>query len=363
MPAEHRAMATWHSWLLGFLLSVGFIWVVSFFWGERAHLRVFDPVIGRCVNCPGWTEDRREGGAVTFVGKHGINLIPDISAIPTRKLAIVGDSFVEAFQVHDNAKMQSRFNAAWPAAHEEELLAFGLARSASGVADYYFEIPVLNEIAAPIGAYAIVVAQIKDLYPVDILDPGEVDSKFYAYPAPHFERNARKDCQPRSKWLIASTRTDFLLPLTRTLRRKGIESLRFTPGPLPVAVAEDETAVPPPPVEAWEFMVSELKRVAGRALVFVYLPAVPTLSDGSVSFADPYADRVDAFAAVCRAKGVDFINMADRFNAFYLHSRKFPRGFPDTLPGEGHLNEYGHELVADMLLEYSEEHLDAILAD
>ena len=34
---------------------------------------------------------------------------------------------------------------------------------------------------------------------------------------------------------------------------------------------------------------------------------------------------------------------------------QFPRGFINTRPGSGHLNKYGHEVVADLLVKKIEE--------
>ena len=351
------------AWPLGIVLSFGFIWTVSALWGEQSHLRQWDDTLRRCVNAPGVTRYRREGRAITFVGKHGINIVSDISKVATRKVAIFGDSYMEAFQVPDRVKTQQQFNDIWNARHEQKLFAFVVARAASGVADYYFQLPVLERIAKPVGMYVIAIGQMKDLYPVDIFNPGDVDAKFYSRPQMRLERGPRKQCSPPVKVLIARTRTDFILPLTRTLRKKGIGALRFTPGPVARGPLNEDKPLPPPPVEAWAFLLRKLTSATDRALVFVYLPTVPRLSDGHVSFVDPQASHVGVFGEVCAEHGVGFINMGNAFINAYRATRQFSRGFPETSPGEGHLNERGHRAVAEALCEYIKEHGDAVFAD
>lgn len=50
--------------------------------------------------------------------------------------------------------------------------------------------------------------------------------------------------------------------------------------------------------------------------------------------------------------GVDFINMRVEFNNYYLLYKQPVHGFNNTIPGVGHINEKGHELVAKELLRY-----------
>ena len=74
----------------------------------------------------------------------------------------------------------------------------------------------------------------------------------------------------------------------------------------------------------------------------------PTLSvDNEDNITTSYS-REDAklLEKVCMDNGITFINMEDDFREYYLSEHKLPHGFNNTVPGQGHLNETGHMLMA-----------------
>jgi hypothetical protein len=259
--------------------------------------------------------------------------------------------------------MQSRFNAAWRSRHGEELYAFAFGRRGCGPAHYYFGMPVLRDLADPIGAFVIVIGQPEDFYPTDIYGPRRWGANFYSKPTPHFERDARPHCQSPRRRLMARTRTGFLRSIKRTLQRSGMGHLRWTPGPEPQAPLTTDKDLPSPPIAAYEFMVDEFKEATGRPLAIMYLPPIPCLASGVVSVTNPQADCAAALAEVCHSRAVEFIDMGPRFIELQEQRNVFPRGFANTVPSYGHLNTAGHQAVADALVDYVEEHMDAVFTD
>lgn len=56
--------------------------------------------------------------------------------------------------------------------------------------------------------------------------------------------------------------------------------------------------------------------------------------------------RLAEFAA---ANGIPLISAADRLSRYAVEHHAFVAGFPNTKPGEGHLNVIGHQLIAEMI--------------
>lgn len=64
---------------------------------------------------------------------------------------------------------------------------------------------------------------------------------------------------------------------------------------------------------------------------------------------------VELFRAVCEKNGVTFISMEDDFVSAFKNEHKIPYGFSNTEIGSGHLNEYGHSLLAQKLYKTIED--------
>lgn len=58
-----------------------------------------------------------------------------------------------------------------------------------------------------------------------------------------------------------------------------------------------------------------------------------------------------AFKSACDENGIIFIDMEDEFQKLYNERHILPHGFYNTAAGNGHLNRYGHEVIAQRLSE------------
>jgi len=95
----------------------------------------------------------------------------------------------------------------------------------------------------------------------------------------------------------------------------------------------------------WE--LQRLKEVYKIPVVLLYLPTTPVIANGVVEQTE------DLFLPVLSEQvkkyGITLVNLEDSFNENYLLNKTLPRGFNNTAPGEGHLNQTGHALVAQEL--------------
>ena len=84
-----------------------------------------------------------------------------------------------------------------------------------------------------------------------------------------------------------------------------------------------------------------------KQVIILYHPAVSLNEDGTMTAltnnAEPYYEKV------CKANGIDFIDMTQPFMKAYEEDHIIPYGFMNTTPGEGHTNRAAHEMMAEEL--------------
>lgn len=89
---------------------------------------------------------------------------------------------------------------------------------------------------------------------------------------------------------------------------------------------------------------------ADGKLVIFYQPQ--TRVDETGAFANNGdSEYRELFALACEAHGIKFIDMTDDFENLYETEHILAHGFVNTAVGEGHLNKYGHRVIAKRLVE------------
>lgn len=84
----------------------------------------------------------------------------------------------------------------------------------------------------------------------------------------------------------------------------------------------------------------------------MYHPAVKLNDDGTLNIEN---EGVEKFKEACQENGIVFVDMTDDFESLYYKQHKLPYGFINTGVGVGHLNKYGHEVIANRLAKTIEE--------
>lgn len=117
----------------------------------------------------------------------------------------------------------------------------------------------------------------------------------------------------------------------------------------------EATPMPETPTEEYisdlNLMIKKIKSVSDKhnvSPIIIYHPHFSIDENGEIVMQhnDNY---VELFSSVCSENGVTFINMEDDFVKAYTENHKIPYGFSNTAIGEGHLNSYGHQLLANRL--------------
>lgn len=85
-------------------------------------------------------------------------------------------------------------------------------------------------------------------------------------------------------------------------------------------------------------------------LIIVFHPNFTITNDKDITFNYNEKD-CKMFESICNEYNITFVNMKDDFVKEYINENKIPYGFDNTIVGTGHLNKYGHFLIANRLME------------
>lgn len=100
-----------------------------------------------------------------------------------------------------------------------------------------------------------------------------------------------------------------------------------------------------------------LSETYGKNLVLLYIPSVPTIDQGKICDQEDSAhlEVKRLVSEMAEKQGIGIIDMTDDFRQLFKNTGHFPNGFDNTRPGLGHLNNYGHQVVAKVLENYLEK--------
>jgi len=335
-----------NKWTLGFLSSLIFAYVITNIFMDSLDSHEYDPKLGKVIYTSNtYYRIRREGWATTYIGKYNTIGTKDIDKNKLPKIAIWGDSEVTAFPLPDEKKMGQQVSEMFSRAGRR-CIGFGIAHSDNNLADYIVDLRKYESLIPNIIAHYIVLSNLNDdTLPLQNLNTDR--SKFiYDGNFRIIESDGRRRHQKiyylLSKYnlrvvsyffgQVSRYRVQFPWSLhqERAKSNKSAESLYDK-------------------LEAWEFILDELRKKSNNPITFLYCPYRPAIIGENVSFEDPQREDKIIFADFCRKHNIGFIDLTDRFNDFFLKTKEFPRGFANSFPGRGHININGHRIVAEAI--------------
>ncbi len=369
-------------WMAGGLLSIVAIWVITARFSDSIPLEQWSEPLRRNVLSPGTTyQERREGWATNHIGDLGLigSRPEDLAASP--KVMIWGDSFVEAFHVDDRLKMHRQLTGLLQAKHNGKGTGIAVGERFCSIADYLFRIPDYEAAIPDVKLHVIHLYSLEDTFPDQY--PGGRISLFLSEPTLHFEKydNEFRELeepvrQSRARLLISQYDLQFFSRLRTSLTKIArLDGLRFKPGVVsktkvdPAAHRAWNRFLDPawgsaePPLEAWRYLLKELDGATEVPILFVYSPPTPALLDGKLVLENPEKNLADHFAALCREQGIGFVSLEDPFRDFLKENGRFPKGFPNSRPWEGHYNPDGHRIVAETIANWIEENRHVVYPD
>jgi len=227
---------------------------------------------------------------------------------------------------------------------------FGVGNSGDDCADFYFGISRFENIIPEIIAHYILINDINDTL------SAKCDSRclFISKPQLTFVEIKRKLPFPEFQGIrkfVYKYNLNFLMQPIQTLVYDT--KLRFKIGTITKNrnefIREGEDYVEN--FKNWDFLLEKFKKQTTRPIIFVYFPSIPDIN-GKINFIDPNITLKNGFSATCNKHGIAFIDMTPEFVNFFKKNNKFPRGFANSSICSGHLNEFGHKLIAQKIYDH-----------
>lgn len=109
--------------------------------------------------------------------------------------------------------------------------------------------------------------------------------------------------------------------------------------------------------EELEIILSELNLLCSEydvTPIIFYQTKLILNEDGTVT-TNTDADDLELFKTACEKNNIVFVDMTETFIEGYTTDYILPHGFANTTIGTGHLNKYGHEMIANKLIQVMEE--------
>lgn len=349
-------------WGGGFLVSCLFAWGLSAIFLDSVVPMVWDAALGRFISRPGVVErTRSEGWASTYWGEHGVVGIKDISRDVRSKVFIWGNSHVEALGVGDERKIAQQLTRMLQN-EGMDMMGVGLGFSGESVADMYSFMQAYERIASPVAGHVVVLLGMKYVLPDEF---SACHSVFTRLPEPRIEKNICTPSDTARAWAPVLYETNANVVIELYKKARGL-SLRFAPGPVQKRSSTESaprSVTAEGYVESWRFMLRALKKQTAVPISFIYCPRIPKISDNRVDLNDAEQPFVRAFATTCAEEGVPFIDVSAQVRNEYMQHARFTRGFFNTIPGQGHINEYGQAIIAKALFERLSEAKSALFAN
>lgn len=101
-------------------------------------------------------------------------------------------------------------------------------------------------------------------------------------------------------------------------------------------------------------MLNDLSMFAeknGVKLIIFLNPNLNTDENGYVVPRQP-SSKEKSFAVLCKLNDIEYIDMYSAYTEVYNSTHRLLHGFSNTTVGKGHLNKYGHQIVANVLYEF-----------
>jgi hypothetical protein len=338
--------------IVGIFAALALLWLAGAWFCNTPYILVSYPEL-QTVGYPEGSELvwRSEGNGKSRSGVWGGAAVPDIRTHLEPKIILWGDSFVEALQVDDDKKTAQQTTRLLSEKGRTNLLAVGAGVAGQSAADYLLRIPVYEKQIGPVIAHVVVVGQMEDLFP----DQASARfSKFVSKPElsiiPAAPRNPSQAKQLIYRWGVKLHANGLLSVLRNSA--DGF-NLRFKMGPVAKHRKEAQTTPSTSELDEWfRFLACRFRQATDKPLVLVYAPTVPRLEGNCWSLEDSDAETAARMETVFSENGWIVINMQKQFVRQSNTTGLSPRGFSNTRPGSGHLNEKGHRLVAETLAEY-----------
>ncbi|MBQ9833127.1 MAG: hypothetical protein IJO48_05275 [Clostridia bacterium] len=114
------------------------------------------------------------------------------------------------------------------------------------------------------------------------------------------------------------------------------------------------TVASPELLDALMAKINETASKAGVEVIIFCHPDTTLDRDGNLVLGNSEED-LSIFRQACENNGIRFLDMGDRFMQEYNENYILPHGFANSSVGSGHINKYGHQMIAEELYKIMKE--------
>jgi len=339
---------------IGLIVSIINIWAITALIDNPIGISNWDNKFQR-FNYP---EDitvtwKSEGWGSTYFGPHGIIDLKKTDILNNKeKVFVWGDSFVEALQIDDKYKFHKILNQSF---QKNDLNRFAINFGASGqsLPFYYFQIPEYEKIIGKPYRHYIIISS-NDIEPLLISSNKENphisigdDIKFIKG-----NREPFSEIEMKVRYLIETLNLQFLKIFKNNLQLN--KKLRFYPGPFKKNEDETDHLTNYSNDELqfiMEKIVAKMSNQTQNPITFIYLSPRFEVINGKVEMVNSKNIFINIFEEACARHNINFIDANEIIYNKFEKKKKLPIGFSNRYLLNGHLNKYGHSILAEIIYE------------
>lgn len=329
-------------WLCALLLGMAIVSAIGFFyyrpvgWLERdknATSAVWEPntVVVNFL----------EGGGITRVDSRGYTN-PWGKELDDELVLCIGASYVQSKEVMESKKYTALLNDMLTS--EDKLKVYNLSR------DAYLYPEIVAGFSAAIQEFPQTKVAVIDIsntdYSLEELEKALVEREYSE------EQTGDKLYANLSKIEKLKIKIKDYLPITSILKHQSSQ-MQGQETNVDKASKETEEVSETQYAEALDATMKQMREGFTGEIIILYHPSVILEEDGSMSLNQP--KYRDVFEQVCKENGIVFADMGEDFLQAYEERKEVPYGFHNVTIGEGHLNKYGHQMIADRLYDLIEK--------
>ena len=118
-----------------------------------------------------------------------------------------------------------------------------------------------------------------------------------------------------------------------------------------ITVSTDKTVQSEIDIGLLESFFEKIKADSGSdiSIIIFYHPIMLIDDEGKLILSNE--DDVALFSMLCEKKGITFVDTTSDMVKLYHESHILPRGFINTGIGSGHINKFGHQVIAETIMD------------
>lgn len=323
-------------WICALVLGMGIVSAVGFFyyrpvgWLERdknATSAVWEPNT-ILINF-------LEGGGITRVDSRGYTN-PWGKELDDELILCIGASYVQSKEVMESQKYTALLNDML--ASDDKLKVYNMSR------DAYMYPEIVAGFSAAIQEFPQTKVAVIDIsntdYSLTALEKSLVQREYSE------KQTGDKLYEKLSSIEKIKIKIKDYLPITSILKYQ-ISQMQGEDAEATQVAEEAEEVSEEKYAEELDATMKQMREAFSGQIIILYHPSVFLNEDGSMSLDQPKYRGV--FEEICQQNGIVFADVGEDFLQAYEERQEVPYGFNNVTMGEGHLNRYGHQIIADRL--------------